>query len=64
MHETVFNIYLFYYDCKLNCMTSILAPITNKMTHTIMNIKTNFFMRDCVYHYINKMDVLLPDITS
>ncbi|PLB19919.1 MAG: hypothetical protein TRG1_1183 [Flavobacteriaceae bacterium FS1-H7996/R] len=41
-------------------MIEMLAPITNNMMQTIMNIKTNFFMMCSVYHYINKVGILLP----
>ncbi|PKQ46831.1 hypothetical protein CSW08_00530 [Confluentibacter flavum] len=59
----LFLISICYYNgCKLDSMIAILAPITNKMMHTIMNIKTNFFMMCSVYHYINKVGVLLPVI--
>lgn len=50
----------FYKEYKLDNMIAMLAPITDNMMHTIMNIKTNFFMMCSVYHYINKTIVLLP----
>jgi hypothetical protein len=50
----------FYKEYKLDSVIAMLAPITNNMMHTIMNIKTNFFMICSVYHYINKVGILLP----
>ena len=44
----------------LDITIAILAHIIINMMHTIMNIKTNFFMMCSVYYYINKVGVLLP----
>ena len=44
----------------LDMTIAILAHTINNMMHTIMNIKTNFFMMCSVYYYINKVGVLLP----